>query len=61
MDWPDVDTCMMYFDDVLVVGRAFEEHNDNLAIVFQQLRSIGLTLKPKKCKFAQLEVVTWVV
>ena len=48
--------CMVYLDDVLVVGRTFEEHNDNLARVFQRLRSAGLTLKPKKCKFAQLEV-----
>ena len=24
--------------------------------MFQQLRSAGLTLKPKKCKFAQLQV-----
>ena len=33
-----------------------QEHNDNLIKVFQQLRSVNLTLKPKKCKFAQLEV-----
>ena len=39
MDWPDVDACMVYLDDVLVVGKTFEQHNDNLAIVFQQLRS----------------------
>ena len=50
------DGCMVYLDDVLVVGRTFEEHNNNLAKVFQQLRSAGLTLKPKKCKFAQLQV-----
>ena len=48
--------CMVYLDDVLVVGRTFGEYNDNLAKVFQRLRSAGLTLKPKKCKFAQLEV-----
>ena len=50
------DGCMVYLDDVLVVSRTYKENNDNLAKVFQWLRSAGLTLKPKKCKFAQLEV-----
>ena len=45
--------CMVYLDDVLVIGRTLQEHNDNLIKVFQRLRSAGLTLKPK---FAQLEV-----
>ena len=50
------DGYMMYLDDVWIVGRKFEENNDNLAKVFQRLRSAGITLKPKKCKFAQLQV-----
>ena len=48
--------CMVYLDDVLVIGRTLQEHNDNLIKVFQRLRSAGLTLKPKKCKFAHLKV-----
>ena len=50
------DGCMVYLDDILVFGRTLDEHNDNLAKVFQRLRSAGLTLKPKKCKFVQTEV-----
>ena len=50
------DGCMVYLDDILVFGRTLEEHNDNLAKVFQRLRSAGLTLKPKKGKFVQTEV-----
>ena len=50
------DGCMVYLDDILVFGRTLGEHNDNLAKVFQRLRSAGLTLKPKKCKFVQTEV-----
>ena len=48
------DGCIVYLDDVLVIGKTFQEHmySDNLRKVFQQLRSAGLTLKPKKCKFA---------
>ena len=49
------DECMVYLD-TLVVGKTFKEHNDNLAKVLRQLRSASLILKPKKCKFAQLEV-----
>ena len=51
------DVCMVYLDDVLVANwHNLQEHNDNLIKVFQQQRSVNLTLKPKKCKFAQLEV-----
>ena len=50
------DGCMVYLDDMLVIGRSFQEHNDNLVKVFQRLRSAGITLNPKKCKFAQLKV-----
>ena len=45
------DGCMVYLDDILVVGKTFEEQNDNLAKVFQQLKSAGLILKLKKCRF----------
>ena len=48
--------CLVYLDDVLVMGRAIEEHNKNLMKVLNRLRAAGLHLKPKKCCFAQLEV-----
>lgn len=49
--------CVVYLDDILVVGRTLAEHNANLAQVLERLRRAGLHLKPKKCCFALEEVV----
>ena len=48
--------CVVYLDDILVVGRTVEEHLDNLRKVFERLREAGLRLKPKKCYFLREEV-----
>ena len=50
------DSCHVYLDDVLVLGRTLEEHNANLTKVLSRLREAGLRLKPKKCEFAQESV-----
>ena len=50
-------SCLVYLDDVVVVGRSFEEHLRNLQNVFERLRGAGLRLKPKKCAFLQDEVL----
>ena len=50
-------SCHVYLDDVLVFGRTAEEHNTNLARVFDRIRGAGLRLKPKKCEFARESVV----
>ena len=46
------DACMVYLDDILVLGSTLEEHLQNLAQVFNCLRKAGLRLKPTKCHLA---------
>ena len=48
--------CLVYIDDVIVLGRTFQEHLDNLQGIFQRLRLAGLKLKPFKCAFFQRSV-----
>ena len=48
--------CFVYLDDILVCPETFEEHLEHLQSVFDRLRKASLTLKPKKCFFAQPEV-----
>ena len=40
----------MYIDDIIVIGRSFEEHLENVEQVFQRLRMANLKLKPTKCR-----------
>ena len=49
-------SCLVYLDDVVVVGKTFSEHLNNLASVFKHLRDAGLRLKPKKCAFCLPQV-----
>ena len=48
--------CLVYLDDVIVLGRTFEEHLRNVRSVLQRLHESGLRLKPSKCSFFQRQV-----
>ena len=51
------DKCLVYIDDILVVGQTFHDHLlRNLRAVLDRLREAGLRLKPTKCHFAKEEV-----
>ena len=50
------DKCLVYLDDILVIGKTFEEHQANLREVFSRLQRARWKLKPTKCKFLQKEV-----
>ena len=40
--------CLVYLDDVMVIGKNFSEHLNNLRNVFKRYRIANLKLKPKK-------------
>ena len=48
--------CLVYLDDVIILGRDFEDHLRSLKLVFQRLRESGLKLKPAKCTLFQEKV-----
>ena len=49
--------CLVYLDDVMVIGKNFFEHLDNLRNVFERFRIANLKLKPEKCCLAGSEVL----
>ena len=48
--------CLVYLDDILVIGETFEDHLNNLHKVFCRLKEANLRLHPKKCSFASSSV-----
>ena len=50
------DICLVNIDDIIVMGRSFDQHVLNLAQVFQRLRLAGLKLKQTKCRLFQRKV-----
>ena len=49
--------CVIYLDDVIVLGRMEEEHLEYLRMVFKRFREFNLKLKPLKCSFFQSEIM----
>ena len=43
--------CFIFFDDLIIFSRTYEEHMERLQLVFDRLRATGLKLSPKKCNF----------
>ena len=50
------ETCLVYLDDIIVLGKTFEEALGNLGTIFSRLREAGLKLKPTKCDLMAEEV-----
>ena len=41
--------CLVYLDDIIVMGKTFQEHITNMEQVFARIREAGLKIKPDKC------------
>lgn len=50
------EACLVYLDDIIIVGRSFDEHLENLRKVLQKLKDVNLKLSPAKCKLFRHEV-----
>lgn len=48
--------CFVYLDDIIVVGKTFQEHKNNIIDVFNKLRDAKLKIKPSKCHFLKQEI-----
>lgn len=54
--------CLMYLNDIIVFGTAFEDHLRQLECVLTKLAEAGLLLNPSKCHFAceySGQLVSW--
>ena len=48
--------CVAYLDDILIYGKTWKEHEENLKTVLRCLRKKGVKLNPKKCEFFKKEI-----
>ena len=49
-------TCLAYLDDIIIIGRTFNEHIERLELALKRLKNANLKLKPSKCSFGQRSV-----
>lgn len=50
------ETCLVYLDDIIVLGKTFKDQLRNLEQVFQRLQGANLRLNPKKCNLFRSQV-----
>lgn len=50
-------TLLIYLDVVIITGKTFKEHLNNLGEVLSRFRKFGLKLKPTKCSLYREEVL----
>ncbi|GFS49794.1 retrovirus-related Pol polyprotein from transposon 412 [Trichonephila clavipes] len=50
------EACLVYIDDIIIVGRSFEEHQKNIGRVLQKLKEANLKLSPSKFHLFRREI-----
>lgn len=50
------ESCLVYIDDVIIMGSDFQSHLRNIAAVLTRLLNAGLKVNPAKCQFFKREV-----
>ena len=48
--------CLVYIDNVLILGKSFDEHLSRLKTVFDRFKVAGIKLSPAKCNLFQTSV-----
>ena len=51
--------CLVYLDDIVIVGKTFHQHLANTRDVLDKLRQAGLCLKPGNVLFSWPRSITW--
>ena len=49
-------SCLVYIDNIIILGKTFEQHLHNLENVFRRIRHAGLKLQLAKCHFCKSSV-----
>ena len=42
-------SCLVYLDDIIILGKDFKSHLENLSLVLQRIKDAGLRLEATKC------------
>ena len=48
--------CVSFLDDIVILGRSFEDHMKNMEQVLNRFRDFKLKLKPSKCELLKRDI-----
>ena len=53
---PQWSSCLVYTDDIIIIGWSCEEYLHHLHLILDRLKSAGHMINPGKCHFLQQEM-----